>query len=128
MKKNIERRDLVFSILMIILMGCGEHDNNISSVVDKVNNYRVKGVVCADKLYSSTDKLKLVNVAESINRDEYNFDKYDYDTVLTLQSDESIEKLFDNPINCDYLFGEFTQYISYDEPTLYLSGNAPNNQ
>lgn len=115
-------------------MGCGKNSHTIvagvssNSIIEKINSYRSKGVVCADKQYIATHELISVDVAKSINSDTYTFDKYDYDTVLTISKDENLSKLFNEPLNCDYLFGEFTDVVSYDEPTLFLGGNVDEEQ
>lgn len=123
-------------ILSIFFMGCGNSSNSNtivagsthSSFISKINEHRIKGVTCSEKEYKPTFELTIVDVSTLINKDEYIFDKYDYDTVLTISKDENLSKLFDKSINCDYLFGEFTDVVSYDEPTLFLGGNVDEEQ
>ncbi|HIP11137.1 MAG TPA: hypothetical protein EYG73_00325 [Arcobacter sp.] len=78
--------------------------------------------MCANEQYKPTHKLKIVDVSILINKDEYTYDKYDSDATFTISEDENLTKLFDDRLNCDYLFGESTHVMSYDEPTLFLGG------
>jgi hypothetical protein len=129
-------RIFYIALVSIFFIGCGNDNNsntivagaNHSALVSKINEYRIKGVTCSEKEYKPTFELTIVNVSTLINKDEYVFNKYDYDTVLTISKDENLSSLFDESINCDYLFGEFTDVVSYDEPTLFLGGNVDEDQ
>ncbi|HFU76217.1 MAG TPA: hypothetical protein ENK66_08235 [Arcobacter sp.] len=123
-------------IVTIFLIGCGNNNtNNIivlgdsnKPILDEVNAYRTKGVTCANEQYNPTHKLKTIDVAGLINQDEYAYGAYDSDAVFTINEDENLTKLFDERLNCDYLFGEFTHVMSYDEPTLFLGGVVDEEQ
>lgn len=129
-------RILYLIVVSMFFIGCGNDSNsntivagvNHSALVSKINEYRIKGVTCSEKEYKPTFELTIIDASILINKDEYIFDKYDYDTVLSIFKDENLSKLFDESLNCDYLFGEFTDVVSYDEATLFLGGNVDEDQ
>jgi hypothetical protein len=119
--------------LLVFFVGCGDQNSSVQndiyskegmSVIEKINDYRANGVTCAGEPYKATYKLQTVDVAYQINHDNYPSGGYDYDAVFSLKSDESLDKFFDDRVTCEYLFGEFVQDISYDEPTLFLGGKV----
>ena len=119
---------MIFMLLLFVACGNNNRNNTVvlgvisEPIEDEINTHRTKGVMCANEQYKPTHKLKIVEVATSINRDEYAYGKYDSDAVFIINEDENLSKLFDDRLNCDYLFGEFTQVVGYDEPTLFLGG------
>lgn len=123
-------------VVTLFVIGCGNNSTNntivlgvsTNPITDEVNSYRTKGVTCANEQYKPTHELKIVDVAILINKDEYTYDKYDSDATFTINTDENLTKLFDDRLNCDYLFGEFSHVISYDEPTLFLGGIVDEEQ
>jgi len=130
-------RMLYLIVVSMFIIGCGDNSNtsnsivagvNHSALVSKINEYRIKGITCSEKEYKPTFELTIVDISTLINKDEYTYNKYDYDTVFTIYKDENLSKLFDEFLNCDYLFGEFTNVVSYDEPTLFLGGNVDEDQ
>lgn len=125
---------MVFMLLLFVACGNNNKNNTVvldvssEPIEDEINTHRTKGVMCANEQYKPTHKLKIVDVATSINRDEYTYGKYDSDAVFIINEDENLSRLFDDRLNCDYLFGDFTNVMSYDEPTLFLGGIVDEGQ